>query len=471
MASIPKPHYHFVGIGGAGMSGIATVLLEMGCRVTGSDIAETPATTRLRGLGADITIGHRADNVDGADSLVYSTAIPRDNVELAIARSKGLPLLHRAEMLARLMEGRHTIAVAGTHGKTTTTCMIGIVFTRAGLDPTLVIGGDIRQLGTNARLGRGEHLIMEACESDNSFLHFQGASEVITNIEADHLDTHGCMEKICESFQAFMGLVPPEGFLIVCADSPHLMDVARRVDHPVTTYGLSPEAEVTARDLRFDGATSAFRACVREDEVAEIRLSVPGRHNVQNALGAIAACLQSGIELDTIRDGLAEFCGARRRFEVLGEINGALVVDDYAHHPTEIKATLRAARDGFQRRIVVIFQPHLFSRTRLLLDGFAGAFAEADEIIITDIYASREAGQGGIDGRDLFERVRQNEPGKPVHYIADKDEIAPRVAALVAPQDMVITVGAGDVRVVAERLVRSPGGRARLDAQVGTGSS
>jgi UDP-N-acetylmuramate--alanine ligase len=453
MGSEQRPHYHFVGIGGAGMSGIATVLLEMGYRITGSDLADSIVLQRLRGLGAEIAIGHSAENVDGADRLVYSTAIPEDNVELATAQDKGIRLFHRAEMLTELMSGRATIAVAGTHGKTTTTSMIGVAFTRAGLDPTLVVGGDIRQFGTNARLGQGPHLIMEACESDDSFLRFRGCSQVITNIEPDHLDRHGCVEKICESFEAFMGLVPPEGFLVVCADSERLMDVARRVGHSLTTYGLSPEAEVSAAEVRLEGCNSSFDLRLGGRSAGPVLLQVPGRHNIQNALGAIAASLKAEMGLEMIKAALGEFSGARRRFDLLGEVRGALVVDDYAHHPTEIVATLRAAREGFGRRIIAVFQPHLFSRTRLLLNDFAGAFREADEVIITDIYAAREAGQGGIDGHELYERVREEEPGKSVEYVANKDDIVPLIAERVGPGDMVLTLGAGDVRTVAERLV------------------
>ncbi len=452
MALTEKKRFHLVGIGGAGMSGIATVLLESGHVVTGSDISYSRTLERLQRLGAKVSVGHDAANVDGAQAIVYSTAIPADNVELEMARRKGLPLIHRAEMLALLMQGRDTIAVAGTHGKTTTTSMLGMIFAAAGRDPTLVVGGEIRELGTNARLGRGKDLIIEACESDRSFLNFHGCSQVITNIEADHLDNLGDLQGVCRSFEEFMRLARPDGFVAINADSPHLIETASHLGRPVVYYGLSADAAVRAENLSGRECHAEFDLVLEGRNAGRVVLCVPGEHNVSNALAATAAALQAGLDLETIREALQSFQGARRRFEIIAQHGDTLLVDDYAHHPTELRAVLRAARTGWNKRLVAIFQPHLYSRTRLLLDSFAHAFGDADLVILTDIYASREQGQGGIDIRELYDRLRECEPDKQVLLVPEKHSIAGSVLELAGEDDMILTLGAGDIRDVAEEI-------------------
>jgi UDP-N-acetylmuramate--alanine ligase len=447
----PK-HFHLVGIGGAGMSGIATVLLEAGHTVTGSDISTSRTVARLRRHGARIAIGHDAANVDGAQAVVYSTAIPPDNVELEIARAKGLPLLHRADMLAQLMQGRDTIAVAGTHGKTTTTSMLGVIFAAAGRDPTLVVGGEIRELGTNARLGQGRDFIIEACESDRSFLKYSGCSQVITNIEADHLDNHGDLEGVCRSFEEFMQLARPDGFVVINADSPCLVETASRVSRPMVRVGLGADVNVGARNIHLRECCSEFDLLLDGVEAARMELNVPGEHNVSNALAASAAALQSGVDLGVVRRALRSFRGARRRFEIVACRGNTLLVDDYAHHPTELRAVLRAARRGWGKRLLAIFQPHLYSRTRFLLDDFAHAFQDADVVFLTDIYASREQGRGCISIEALYERMRECAPDKQVVLVPEKERLAPLVLETAGDQDMILTLGAGDVRDVAEQI-------------------
>jgi UDP-N-acetylmuramate--alanine ligase len=445
---------HFVGIGGIGMSAIAAVLREQGCSVSGSDIRATEVTQRLEARGIQVHIGHNASYVNGATTVVYSTAIQPSNPEILEARRQGIPVLHRSEMLRRLMRGRKGIAVAGTHGKTTTSSMIARVLEHAGLDPTIVIGGDLYDIGCNGKLGTGEHIVVEACESDESFLNLEPSSEVITNIEADHLDVHGSLAHIVESFRKFMAMAPAEGFLVACWDSPTLREIAGEMGRRPTSYGLNSGADYTASGIEACERMTSFSATYQGESLGRFRLCLPGRQNVLNALACIAASRAAGLELEQIREALAQFRGVKRRFEILGVVDGVMVVDDYAHHPTEIRATLAAAEAGWRRRKIAVFQPHLYSRTKLLLAEFGAAFDAADELIVTDIYAARELPIEGVHSGLLVDEVRRRDPAKPVTLISEKAEIVRHLRERVRPGDMVLVLGAGDIREVGETLVR-----------------
>lgn len=449
-----EEHIHFVGIGGVGMSAIATVLRDEGYTVSGSDIRSTEVTDRLQARGIHVDIGHDATHVSGATTVVYSTAIRPDNPEVVEAKRRGIPVVHRSKMLARLMKGRKGIAVTGTHGKTTTSSMIAAVFEYAGLEPTIVIGGDLYDLGSNGKLGSGEHVIVEACESDESFLNLEPCSEVVTNIEADHLDIHGSLEHIAESFRKFMAMIPPDGFLITCWDSRTVREVSADVGREYISYGFNSGADYTARDIQAHEHAVSFTADCRGRSLGRFDLQLPGRQNALNALGCIAASEATGIDPERIREALASFRGVKRRFEILGVVNGAIVVDDYAHHPTEIRATLAAAQAGWQRRRIAVFQPHLYSRTKLLLTEFGAAFDAADELIVTDIYAAREEPMDGVHAGLLVDEVRRRDPSKPVRLISEKDAIVRHLREHADPGDMVLILGAGDIREVGEVLVR-----------------
>jgi UDP-N-acetylmuramate--alanine ligase len=452
MQECQREPVHFIGIGGVGMSGIASVLLEMGCTISGSDICETHRTTRLARSGATIHIGHDAENLDGAKTVVYNTAIPDSNPELQLARQRGLRVLHRAQMLAELIADKETIAVAGTHGKTTTTSMLSLLLHEAGLAPTFVVGGDVKQFSANGRLGDGKYAVVEACESDGSFAELLPCSEVITNVEADHLDVHGSLSGVVEQFRGFMEGASPDGFLVACRDCPTLRRLIDTAGRSCITYGLSPGADFSATDIVFSGRGSCFTLLQHGRDVGRAELQVPGKHNILNALGALAAATQVGVPLSDAVGTLAGFIGAARRFDVITEANGVLVVDDYGHHPTEVKCTLAAAKAGFDRRIIAVFQPHLYSRTQLFLNEFATSFGDADEIVITDIYAAREEPRSDLSGADVWAAVKREEPDKHVEYIADKNDIVPHLLERVRAGDMVITIGAGDIRQVAQDL-------------------
>ncbi len=443
---------HFIGIGGVGMSGIASVLLDMGCTVSGSDIRATHRTARLARSGATISIGHDPENLDGAKTVVYNTAIPESNAELRRARKRGVRVLHRAQMLAELIADKESIAVAGTHGKTTTTAMLSVLLHDAGLAPTFVVGGDVKQFDANGRLGLGRHAVVEACESDGSFTELLPCSEVITNIEADHLDVHGSLSGVVEQFRVFMAGASPDGFIVACRDCPTLRRLIDGMGRPCITYGLYPGADFSATDIGLSGSGASFTLLHHGCDAGRVHLRVHGKHNVLNALAALAAAEQIGIALQDAATTLATFTGAVRRFDVISEVDGVLVVDDYGHHPTEIKCTLAAAKAGFSRRIIAVFQAHLYSRTQLFLNEFAASFGDADEIIITDIYAAREAPRTDLSGADVWAAVKLNEPDKHVQYIPDKADIVPYLLERVQHGDMVITIGAGDIRDVAREL-------------------
>jgi len=434
------------------MSPLAEVLLARGYRISGSDVRQSPRTDALAAHGVRIRIGHDPAAVDGAAAVVYSTAIRDDNLELRAARERGLPILHRSALLAELLVGQRPIAVAGTHGKTTTAGMIGLALARAGLDPTVIVGGEVRDWGSHHRVGRNDLFVLEACESDGSFLSYRGCNQVITSLEPDHLDQHGTFERLRQSFERFVGLGRPDGFLVYCSDSPLLCDLAQHAPGKTVSYGVAEGADLLVGNLTTNLRSVSFDLHLPGGATRRIALSVPGAHNALNAAAAFAAATEAGAAADAAAEGIAAFGGIGRRFEVLVEADDMTVVDDYAHHPTEIEATLRTAREGWRGRVIAVFQPHLFTRTKHLMDGFARAFAGADEVIITDIYAAREDPMPGVNARQLAEAVATNEPSKPVRFLSTKPEIVDYLAKHLAPGDLVLTIGAGDIHEVGERL-------------------
>ena len=401
---------HFVGAGGVGMSGIAEILLlATPLEISGCDLARSDVTARLEKLGAKISVGHDPAHLAQADLVVISSAVAESNPEVAAARERGIPVIRRAEMLGEIMRLKQGVAVAGTHGKTTTTSLTGMVLTEAGFDPTIVVGGQVHILGTNARLGKGDYLVAEADEYDRSFLELTPVVAVITNIEADHLDTYRDLDDILEAFATFANRVPFFGAVVACADDAGVRRLLPRIKKRIVTYGESPEAMLTARSLRLEATSTTFDVWdAGEGSLGSVRLRLPGRHNVLNALAAVAAARELLIPFETIARALAAFTGVVRRFELKGERDGALVVDDYAHHPTEIRATLAAARQVYpQRRLVALFQPHLFSRTRDFTDDFGRALAAADVNIIMDVYPSRERPIPGVTGELVADAARR----------------------------------------------------------------
>jgi UDP-N-acetylmuramate--alanine ligase len=449
-----KPNrLHFVGIGGIGMSGIAEVLLNLRVRVSGSDLHDSRAVERLRTLGSEIWIGHDARHVRGADAVVVSSAVGPDNPEVAEARRLRIPVLPRAEMLAELMRLKFGVAVAGSHGKTTTTSMLAQVLSASGLDPTLVIGGRLNILGSNARLGKGELMVVEADESDGSFLHLAPAIAVVTNIDREHLDHYADFAALQRAFVAFLNQVPFYGLGVVCADDPGVSQILHQLERRYVTYALEAEADLEARDLRVESRQSVYRMHRRGEELGEVRLQVPGRHNVLNSLAAAAVALELGVGARGLCEALSSFSGADRRLQARGEAGGILVVDDYGHHPTEIRATLAGAREHWQRRLIVLFQPHRFTRVAALADEFADCFEGADVVIATEIYAAGEAPIADVSGRNLAARIAARHRGEvvPVGSVAEAVEEALRRAR---PGDLLLTLGAGDISKAADMLLR-----------------
>ncbi|GAB7388678.1 UDP-N-acetylmuramate--L-alanine ligase [Bacillaceae bacterium] len=445
-------HVHFIGIGGYGMSAIARVMLDMGYRVSGSDVVRKELTDKLRARGAKVFIGHAPNNVIGADVVVYSTDIPKDNVELKAAEQFRIPLIHRSKMLARLLNMKTGIAVSGTHGKTTTSSMISLVMEKCGLDPTYIIGGEILDIGSNARAGKGEYVVAEADESDGSFLEYHPQIAVVTNIEPDHLEHYdGDFAKLKEAYRKFLDNIREGGTAVICADDPHLNGMKTDLKARVITYGLKEQADYTAKDIVLGDRTARFTVLHHGKELGEIRLAIPGKHNVSNALAAVIVCLQAGIPFAEIAKAIAGFHGAKRRFQVIGEGNDILVVDDYAHHPTEIQATISAAKST-NRRIIAVFQPQRYTRTYFLLDAFSRAFAEADEVVISDIYSP--AGEKQIEGvtaEKLVDLIKVNSNPNAT-FIPTKEKILEYLLRTVKPGDLVLTMGAGDIWKVADGL-------------------
>jgi UDP-N-acetylmuramate--alanine ligase len=447
---------HFVGIGGIGMSGIAELLANLGFDVSGSDARPSDAAARLQTLGVTFHEGHHAEHVGDAEVVVFSSAVRRENPEIVEAHRRGIPVIPRAEMLAELMRLRFSIAVAGSHGKTTTTSMIAVVLEHAGVDPTAVIGGRLSAFGSNARLGRGEYLVAEADESDRSFLLLWPTIAVMTNIDREHMDSYGSFADLQQAFADFANKVPFYGSVIACADDDGVAAVLPRVNRRVVTYGLGGGAAIEGTDVElgsFGGRCTVFRATEEGREVlGSLRLSIPGRHNLQNALAAVAVADRLGIAFDVVASALADFRGAERRFERHGEAGGVLVIDDYGHHPTEIAAVLAAARATLGRRLVVAFQPHRYSRTQQLMDAFGPSLREADEIVLTDIYSASEDAISGVTIEALAAAVRSGS-GRPVHLAKALDEVIPTLLRVAHPGDAVITLGAGSIGSLPRRLV------------------
>src|SRR5213082_2595403 len=451
----PFQHIHFVGIGGIGMSGIAEVLANLGFRVSGSDIKKSDVTVRLEELGVEVTEGHAAENVGDAHVVVRSTAVRDDNPEIIEARRRSIPLIPRAEMLAELMRMKpHTVAVAGSHGKTTTTSMVATVLGTAGLDPTFVVGGIVRTYRANARLGKSDLMVVEADESDRSFLMLTPMIAVVTNIDREHMDYYHDMEDVRRCFADFVNKVPFYGAAVLCLDDPHVQAVIPKVERRRITYGMSAQADISAHGIRFDESFgSSFTVWRGIDVLGPVSLRVPGKHNGYNSLAAIAVGLELEVPFEKIAEALGEFTGADRRFQFKGDEKGITVVDDYGHHPTEIKATLSAARIGApNRRIVVMFQPHRYSRTHDLLEEFSRAFNNADVLFVTDIYAASETPIVGINADVLTERIKSY-GHKRAEYIGGLEGAAESLRSSVREGDLVITLGAGSVHRAGDQLL------------------
>jgi len=449
---------HFVGIGGSGMSGIAEVMLSLGYQVQGSDLKNNASTLRLKNLGATVFIGHDEKNIRDADAVVVSSAVNESNPEVVAAREQLMPIVQRAEMLAELMRFRYSIAVAGTHGKTTTTSLVASILAEGGLDPTFVIGGRLKSADSNARLGQGEYLVAEADESDASFVHLKPMLAIVTNIDADHMSTYdGDLQKLRNSFVEFLHNLPFYGLAILCTDDPGINELLGQVGRSTVTYGIDSDADIHAENIEFSEGLSRFRVVrPNEKESLDVSLRLPGLHNVRNALAAIAVAKELQIGDQAVVTALENFAGIERRFQSHGEIETAngrvLLVDDYGHHPTEIAATLEAARAGWPgKRVVLAFQPHRYSRTRDLMDDFAAVLSEADVLILLEVYAAGEDPIAGADGRAIARAVRSRGGVEPV-FVEELDDLAAVLESVLADGDLVLTMGAGDIGALASQL-------------------
>ncbi|MEA2446457.1 MAG: UDP-N-acetylmuramate--alanine ligase [Actinomycetota bacterium] len=445
-------HIHFVGVGGVGMSAIAKVLLEQGREISGSDMKRSRAFTTLEAMGADLRLGHDAAAIEGADLVVVSSAIPEGNPELKAAREQGLQVVSRGEALAAVLAGSKSIAVAGTHGKTTTTSMIVSIMEKASLDPTYLVGGGLNDAGTNARFGRGEYSVAESDESDGSFLLLSPYIGVVTNVEPDHLDYWGTFAAIEEAFERFIGAIDPAGASVLPVSEERLVSQARS---RVITFGPGGDVDFDNAEVSTDG--TRFDLSVGGD-VRRVMLRVPGEHNVANALAAAAAGLAAGVDVDAIATGLESYRGVERRFQVRGTAAGVTVIDDYAHHPTEVRSTLAAAKSGGWTRVLAVFQPHRYSRTAHFSEAFGAAFAEADVIVITDVYGAGEEPVPGVTGKLVVDAICTNLPGRAVAYLPHRDDLIGYLTRTARPGDALLTLGAGDVTSVGEELL------ARLEA-------
>jgi len=453
----PLRAVHFVGVGGSGMSPLAEILLRQGVKVTGSDVRASEVTAHLESLGLVFYQGHAASHVGRVDAVVRSSAVRTTNPEIVEAERRGVPVLLRGQLLADLMAPREGVAIAGAHGKTTTTAMVGLVLDRAGLDPTVVIGGRFAAFGSHARVGAGPLLVAEADESDRSFLFLRPRVAVVTNIDQEHLESYRDFDGLVEAFERFASSVPPTGAAVLCVDDPRLREMAGRLGARAVTYGLDePTASIGARDIEVAGfgarATVVRRQAGLEAALGTLTLGVPGRHNVANALATIAVALELNVPFDRVVDALAHFRGAERRFERKGEANGVVVIDDYGHHPTEIAAVLRAARAIGVKRIVCVFQPHRYTRTAQLLEDFGPALALADEIVLTDIYPAGEDPIPGVTIERLAGAVERSAPGR-VRVVKPLADLPTEVAAIARAGDMVITLGAGSINTVGPRIL------------------
>jgi len=449
-------HVHFIGIGGAGMSGIARIMRARGFEVSGSDLKDGRALTSLRALGIDVFIGHAPQNVEGADEVVISSAIRADNVECQAAKSAGIPVVKRAEALAQLLQGSNSVAVAGTHGKTTTTSLLTVALQHLGVDPSFAIGGDLNESGANAHNGSGEHFIAEADESDGSFLLLSPTNAIVTNIELDHLDFYQSQEQVDQAFLDFAKAIPFDGFVVVCADDAggqRLIDTAKTAGVNVVTYGQSPDCDLRISAEILSGRTCSFEASWHGIRIGGVNLQIPGHHNVLNAGAALAAGLSLGLPAAGLIEGLGTFTGTRRRFEPKGAAAGVSIFDDYAHHPTEITATLLAARDVVKSgRLVVAFQPHRYSRTAALMDEFGAALAVADALVVMEVYAAGEDPIPGAGGSAVADAARKH-GAADVNFVGSWSAVAPTLVDLVQPGDVVMTLGAGDITLIGPEVL------------------
>ncbi len=443
---------HFVGIGGSGMNGIAEVLVNMGYEVTGSDKAEGPVTRRLAGLGVRVSLGHSAVNVHGSNCVVYSSAVSMDTPELVEAAAMQIPVIPRAEMLAELMRMKFGVAIAGTHGKTTTTSMVSAIMAATDLDPTVVTGGKVNSLGANARLGSGDILVAEADESDGSFLKLSPTIAVVTSIDREHMEHYSEMDEVMRSYLDFMNKVPFYGCAVICLDHPAIQGLIPHISRRFLSYGITAQADVHAANITYDRMSTAFELWYSDSMQGTVTLNMPGEYNVYNALAAVSVARELGIGFDAIRKGFADFTGVERRFDIVGREAGVIVVDDYGHHPEEVKAVLKAAKAGWAKPLVVVFQPHRYTRTRDLFEEFLSSFNDADRLILTDVYAAGEEPVKGIDGLALFNGIKGH-GHKNVEYMADLGAISAHLGETVKAGDMVITLGAGDVYKVGVELV------------------
>ena len=444
---------HFVGIGGIGMSGIAEVLLNLGYEISGSDIASSDTTSRLDDLGAAIHIGHAAENIGNADVIVTSTAVGPENEEVIEARKRNVPVIPRAEMLAELLKMKFSIAVSGSHGKTTTTSMVAAVLAHGGLDPTMVIGGKLASIGGNARLGDGEAIVAEADESDGSFLKLSPCIAVITNIDKEHLDYYRNLKDIREAFLKFANIVPFYGATILCVDDLNIKEIIPRIKRRIITYGLTQDADYRAKDITFAGGSSIFSLYERNVLLGTIKLHAPGTFNVYNSLAAVAVAREMDISFPVVKEGLKDFSGVHRRLEVRGRKNDVTVVDDYGHHPTEIKATLLAARQIWSGRIIVVFQPHRYTRTQALFNEFQTAFDNADILIMTDIYAASEEPISGVTAEKLCQEIKKSSQ-KDIRHFSNFDDIVDYLLKIAGPSDVILTQGAGNVWKIGENFLK-----------------
>ncbi len=445
-------HIHFVGIGGTGMNGIAEVLINLGYKISGSDIKQTPVTRRLKDMGGIIYQGHDKKNIKGADVVVVSTAVETNNPEVTEARLQTIPVIPRAEMLAELMRLKYSVTVIGTHGKTTTTSMIGLVLAQGRLDPTVVIGGKLNNFGSNAKLGKGEYIVAEGDESDGSFLRLTPTIAVVTNIDTDHLDYYGSINNVRKAFLEFVNKVPFYGSVIVCSDDVQTQKILPRIKRRYITYGIKNKADVKASDVVTATFSSEFNLLYCGKGFGKVKLNIPGIHNVYNALAAIAVGMELGLDIKDIKEAFLEFKGVQRRIQVKGEVNGVTVVDDYAHHPTEIKATLSAVKENWEKRVIAVFQPHRYTRTKILAKDFGKAFDRADMVIITNIYPAGEVPIPGVTANLITQNIVSNNRTS-VEFFPSQEEIIDFLVGKVTSGDLVITLGAGDIWKVGERLL------------------
>ena len=436
------------------MSGIAEVLLNLGYKITGSDMKASDITRRLEGLGAKIFISHRPENINGSDVVVYSSAVKKDNPEIISARGKLIPVIPRAEILAELMRMKYGIAIAGTHGKTTTTSMIATILGSHGMDPTVVIGGKLNSIGANARLGKGEFLVAEADESDGSFLKLSPTIAVVTNIDREHMDHYRDMDEVRGAYLAFINKIPFYGCAVLCMDHPNIQSLIPKVTRRHTTYGLTAQADFSARDIEIKGLKTSFDVWQRGRKLGRVSVKIPGEHNVYNSLAAIIVAMELDMGFEEARDSLSNFSGVERRFQVKGEHNGVTFIDDYGHHPAEIKATLKAAKAGWDNRVVAVFQPHRYSRTKDLFQEFLSAFNDADTLVLTDIYPAGEEKIEWVSSEALYNSIKAH-GHRDVVYIPDKKDIPDCLNKITRPGDIVITLGAGNIWQVYEETIKT----------------